>query len=189
MCRFYVSEAVETAGTGARRASPRRAPSVRSFKRANDPHDLMDVFVYGTLTEPERVAAVLDSYVFVGSATLTGLRAVEGRFPTLAPGGETAGRLLRTDETAALDEYEGVDDGLYRRVSVPLDAPAGYPDRAALYVGDPDRLGAEATWPAPTGPDGSAGPNDGPAGPDDGFAGRVAAYLERTDVRVRLTPE
>jgi len=55
----------------------------------------MDVFVYGTLTEPERVAEVLDSYVYVGPATLFGLHLVEGRYPTLAPGGETGGRLLR----------------------------------------------------------------------------------------------
>jgi gamma-glutamylcyclotransferase (GGCT)/AIG2-like uncharacterized protein YtfP len=142
----------------------------------------MDVFVYGTLTEPERVAAVLDSYVFVGPATLTGLRVVEGRFPTLAPGGEAAGRLLRTDETAALDAYEGVDDGLYHRVRVPLDAPGGHPDEATLYVGDPDRLDADATWPAPA-------PSEGAAALDDGFAGRLAAYLDRVDVRVRLTPE
>jgi len=37
----------------------------------------MDVFVYGTLTEPERVAEVLDSYVYVGPATLFGLHLVE----------------------------------------------------------------------------------------------------------------
>jgi gamma-glutamylcyclotransferase (GGCT)/AIG2-like uncharacterized protein YtfP len=137
----------------------------------------MDVFAYGTLTEPERVAEVLDSYVFVGPATLTGLRPVEGRYSTLAPGGETAGRLLRTDETAALDAYEGVADGPYHRVSVPLDAPDGHPDRAALYVGDPDRLDADATWP------------DDSVNPDRAFGERVAAYLERNDVRVRLTPE
>ncbi|WP_144799733.1 gamma-glutamylcyclotransferase family protein [Halorubrum depositum] len=136
----------------------------------------MDVFVYGTLTEPDRVAEVLDSFVFVGPATLTGLRLVEGRYPTLAPGGETAGRLLRTDETTALDEYEGVGEGLYIRENVPLDAPEGHPDRAAVYVGDPDRLDADATWP------------DGSSGPDGGFATRVEAYLERADVRVRLTP-
>jgi gamma-glutamylcyclotransferase (GGCT)/AIG2-like uncharacterized protein YtfP len=157
----------------------------------------MDVFVYGTLTEPERVGEVLDSYVFVGPATLTGLRLVEGRYPTLAPGGETAGRLLRTDETVALDEYEGVDDGLYLRASVPLDAPEGHPDRAAVYVGDPDRLDAEATWPEATRPEGTSPEATRPdairprisAGPDGGFAERVAAYLERVDVRVRLTPE
>ena len=137
----------------------------------------MDVFVYGILTEPERVAEVLDSFVFVGPATLTGLRLVEGRSPTLAPGGQTAGRLLRTDEVAALDEYEGVEDGLYLRENVPLDAPEGHPDRAAVYVGDPDRLDADATWP------------DDSANRDQGFAEGVEAYLERADVRVRLTPE
>ena len=142
----------------------------------------MDVFVYGTLTEPDRVAGVIDSFVFVGSATLTGLQLVEGRYPTLTPGGETAGRLLRTDETAALDEYERVDDGLYRRISVPLDAPADYPDEAAVYVGDPDRLGAEATWPEPSG-------SRGQSASEAAFAERVSSFLKRADVRVRLTPQ
>ncbi|WP_418284080.1 gamma-glutamylcyclotransferase family protein [Halorubrum sp. DTA46] len=155
----------------------------------------MDVFVYGTLTEPEQVAEVLDSFVFVGSATLTGLRPVEGRYPTLAPPGpddteiETAGRLLRTNEIAALDAYERVDDGLYHRVSVPLDAPteatganaaeakaadapADHPDEAAVYLGDPERLGAAATW-----------PGDGP------FGERVSAFLDEADVRVRVAPQ
>jgi gamma-glutamylcyclotransferase (GGCT)/AIG2-like uncharacterized protein YtfP len=131
----------------------------------------MDVFVYGTLTEPDRVAAVVDSYVFVGPATLDGLRLVEGRYPTLAPGGETAGRLLRTDAVDALDAYEGVDDGLYVREAVPLDAPSGYPETAAVYVGDPDRLDADATWPG--------------SGP---FAERVRRTLAARDVGVRLTP-
>ncbi|WP_424014075.1 gamma-glutamylcyclotransferase family protein [Halorubrum xinjiangense] len=131
----------------------------------------MDVFVYGTLTEPERVAEVLDSYVFVGPATLDGLRLVEGRYPTLAPGGETAGRLLRTDEVDALDAYEDVDGGLYVRETVPLDAPSEYPDATAVYVGDPDRLDADATWPG-----------------SGSFADRVRSVLDERDVRVRLTP-
>ena len=131
----------------------------------------MDVFVYGTLTEPDAVADVADSFVFVGPATLTGLRLVEGRYPTLAPGGETAGRLLRTEEVGALDAYEDVDGGLYVRETVPLDAPADYPETAAVYVGDPARLDADATW-----------PGDGP------FADRVRAVLDEREVRVRLTP-
>ncbi|EMA61383.1 gamma-glutamylcyclotransferase family protein [Halorubrum lipolyticum] len=147
----------------------------------------MDVFVYGTLTEPDRVAEVLDSYVYVGPATLFGLHLVEGRYPTLAPGGETAGRLLRTEESDALDEYEGVETGLYRRVAVPLDAPDGHPDEAAVYVGDPDRLDADAAWPG-EGDEGGTG-DVGDEGDDDrGFAARVDRYLERADVRVRLTP-
>ena len=156
----------------------------------------MDVFVYGTLTEPERVAEVLDSFVFVGSATLTGLRLVEGRYPTLAPGGETAGRLLRTEEIGALDEYERVNDGLYRRVSVPLDAPGEHPDEAAVYVGDPDRLDAAARWPPSFGAEmsskrsesGTQSGSGSGSGSTGGFGDRVSAYLERADVQVRLTP-
>jgi len=129
----------------------------------------MDVFVYGTLTEPEQVGDLLDSFVFVGPATLTGLRLVEGEYPTLAPGGETAGRLLRTDEIDALDEYERVDDDLYVRVAVPLDALEGHPPEATVYVGDPDRLGADATWPG-----------------EGSFRERVDAHLSTTDVAVRL---
>ncbi|WP_193309826.1 gamma-glutamylcyclotransferase [Halorubrum halophilum] len=140
----------------------------------------MDVFVYGTLTEPERAAEVLDSYVYVGSATLFGLHLVEGRYPTLAPGGETGGRLLRTDELAALDAYESVETGLYRRVSVPLDAPEGHPDEAAVYVGDPDRLDADATWP------GGADASDAGTAADLGFAARVDRYVDRAAVRVGL---
>lgn len=114
----------------------------------------MHVFVYGTLTEPEQVGRLVDSFVFVGPATLEGLHPVQGRYPTLAPGGQTPGRLLRTAEIAALDEYEGVDGGLYTRTQVPLVGAAesgedgGAADdeadrdsgHAAVYVGDPERL-------------------------------------------------
>jgi gamma-glutamylcyclotransferase (GGCT)/AIG2-like uncharacterized protein YtfP len=110
----------------------------------------MHVFVYGTLTDPGRVETVLDEYAFRGRATLQGLHRVEGRYPTLAPGGAVEGRVLETPEIAALDRYEGVEDGLYCRVSVPVtDAPAAPIDdtTVAVYVGDPDRLDAPADWP------------------------------------------
>jgi gamma-glutamylcyclotransferase (GGCT)/AIG2-like uncharacterized protein YtfP len=123
----------------------------------------MDVFVYGTLTNPDRVASVVDSYVFVGPATLHGLHLVDGRYPTLAPGGEAGGRLLRTDELDRLDAYERVDDGLYVRVSVPRTDDG----TVAVYVGDPDRLDADADW-----------PGDGP------FADRVRDYVSRRTVTV-----
>jgi gamma-glutamylcyclotransferase (GGCT)/AIG2-like uncharacterized protein YtfP len=143
----------------------------------------MDAFVYGTLTEPERAAEVLDSYVYVGSATLFGLHLVEGRYPTLAPGGETGGRLLRTDELDALDAYESVETGLYRRVSVPLDAPGSHPDEAVVYVGDPDRLDADATWPKGVAADSA---DTGTAATNFGFAAGVDRYVEREGVRARL---
>lgn len=132
----------------------------------------MDVFVYGTLTAPDRVAEVLDAYAFVGAARLEGLHAVEGRYPTLAPGGATGGRLLRTDDVGALDAYEGIDDGLYVRVSVPLVGGDDHPEEAAVYVGDPDRLDADAVWPG-TG----------------AFSESVRAYLRDHEVRVAVEPE
>ncbi|WP_248897754.1 gamma-glutamylcyclotransferase family protein [Haloplanus halobius] len=96
----------------------------------------MDVFAYGTLTQPDRVASVVDSFVFVGAAVLEGCHPVDGRYPTLAPGGETAGRLLRTDDIDALDAYEGIGQGLYVRVS----APRTDGGTAVVYVGDPAAL-------------------------------------------------
>jgi gamma-glutamylcyclotransferase (GGCT)/AIG2-like uncharacterized protein YtfP len=125
----------------------------------------MDVFVYGTLTAPRRVREVVDSFAFLGDAVCRGLGPVEGTYPTLAPGGETPGRLLRVADAdrAALDRYEGVSDGLYVRETVPRSDGGD----AAVYVGDPDRLGADATW-----------PGDGP------FPERVRRYLRGSEVVV-----
>lgn len=133
----------------------------------------MLVFVYGTLTDPDRAERALGhSPEFVGAATLAGCRRVDGEYPTLAPGGSCEGRLLRVDRPrlARLDAYEGVDRGLYARVSVPF-APG--PDAGTLgtvetYVGDPDRLDAPATWPG-----------------DGSLSERVEAYIEAEDVVVR----
>lgn len=129
----------------------------------------MDVFVYGTLTDPERARELLGSFVYVGAATLHGLHLVDGRYPTLAPGGKTAGRLLRTDEIDALDAYERVDEGLYVRIEVPLDGGERHPSEATVYVGDPDRLDAEATW-----------PGEGP------FEERVRSHLATAEVSVAV---
>lgn len=111
------------------------------------------VFVYGTLTNDEQVASLLDSYRFVGSATCVGLRRIDGRYPTLVPGDSVTGRLLETDEIERLDLYEGVDRGLYHRVSVSL-APSLAAtvsiSTASVYVGDPAALGLgspDQYWP------------------------------------------
>lgn len=130
----------------------------------------MDVFVYGTLTEPENVGGAVDSFAFLGPAVLSGLHPVKGQYPSLAPGGQTGGRLLRTDEIDALDAYEGVDEGLYVRVSVPV--AGGEPeeaDEAAVYVGNHERLGVveEVTWPG-----------------EGSLRERVERYVRENDVRV-----
>jgi gamma-glutamylcyclotransferase (GGCT)/AIG2-like uncharacterized protein YtfP len=100
----------------------------------------MDVFVYGTLTDRDRAATVLgpDGFVLLGPARIRGFHRVDGRYPTLAPGGSVDGRLLRTERIEPLDRYEGVASGLYVRVSIPCTERCGGP--VAVYVGDPGRL-------------------------------------------------
>jgi gamma-glutamylcyclotransferase (GGCT)/AIG2-like uncharacterized protein YtfP len=130
----------------------------------------MEVFVYGTLTDPAQAGTVLDSFEYAGGARLEGCRRVEGTYPTLAPGGSVDGRVLRTEEIDALDQYEGVDRSLYVRVPVPVADADGTPDSAstvAIYVGDPAALDAPADW-----------PGEGP------FRERVRRGLDSHDVRV-----
>jgi gamma-glutamylcyclotransferase (GGCT)/AIG2-like uncharacterized protein YtfP len=129
----------------------------------------MDVFVYGTLTDHATTGAILDEYEYRGAAELVGLHRVDGRYPTLAPGGTTAGRILATPEIAALDAYEGVDRGLYCRLPIPV-ADGG--DTVQLYVGDPAALNAPVDW-----------PGDGP------FSARVERFCDRNGVTVRRSTE
>jgi gamma-glutamylcyclotransferase (GGCT)/AIG2-like uncharacterized protein YtfP len=137
------------------------------------------VFVYGTLTEPTRVSELLTAYTFGPSAICHGLQRVDGRYPTLVPGGQVSGRLLSTTELDRLDRYEGVDRGLYCRLSVPLarsvtaadesaTESAFDVDTAAVYVGEPTGLGV----------DGVEWPGSGP------FAQRVDEYIDRENVRI-----
>lgn len=121
------------------------------------------VFVYGTLTDPDRAGAVLPDPTFIGRARLEGCHVERGRYPTLVPGGAAVGRLLTTGRLDLLDDYEAVEDGLYVRVSVPCSDDGG----VWTYVGAPDRLGVDAEWPG--------------SGP---FPDRVRRYVAETPVVV-----
>jgi gamma-glutamylcyclotransferase (GGCT)/AIG2-like uncharacterized protein YtfP len=123
----------------------------------------MEVFVYGTLTDPSTAGRVLERYEFRGAATVSGLHRVDGEYPTLAPGGTCEGRLLSTPEVATLDRYEGVDRGLYVRRSLSVDGGG----TVECYIGDPAPLGVADEW-SGTGP----------------FGDRVDRYLETSDVVV-----
>jgi gamma-glutamylcyclotransferase (GGCT)/AIG2-like uncharacterized protein YtfP len=125
----------------------------------------MDVFVYGTLTDPDTAAGLLDQFEYRGTATVRGLRRVDGRYPTLVPGGTVDGRLLSTPEQDALDAYEGVDRGLYYRCTIPR-AAAGSVD---CYVGDPAKLGVDVEWPG-----------------EGEFTDRVDAYVRTNGVVVSI---
>lgn len=138
------------------------------------------VFVYGTLTDPDRVSTLLNRYRLGPSAVCEGLQRVDGQYPTLAPGGQTDGRLIETPEMDALDSYEGLDRGLYCRVSVPLSTDdvrrlesLFAAETAELYVGNPRLLGVDDAikWPTP-----------------GGFEQQVTQYIESHPVRIRLYP-
>ncbi|MEA1930373.1 MAG: gamma-glutamylcyclotransferase family protein [Euryarchaeota archaeon] len=147
------------------------------------------VFVYGTLTDREQVSALLTEFTFGPSAVCHGLQRVDGRYPTLVPGGEVTGRLLSTPELDQLDRYEGVDRGLYCRVTVPLrsarssetnvldqndaDHSAFDVEAVAVYVGEPSKIGVEPDvgWPDA-----------------DSFTRSVRAYLETRPVRITAEP-
>jgi len=131
----------------------------------------MEYFVYGTLTDPAVASTVLDEFSYCGPATLEGLHRVDGAYPTLLPGGSTDGRLLVTDEVAALDRYEGVDRGLYVRVTVPC-TDGG---TVETYVGHPDRLDVPDECP-------DAAPEAG-RNPEASFEERVSEALEGVVVR------
>lgn len=122
----------------------------------------MECFVYGTLTDSDTATAVLDSFEYRRTATLVGLRRVDGEYPTLLPGGSVTGRILATDEVTALDRYEGVDRGLYVRVSI------AHEDGGTVetYVGNPALLGVTDEWPG-----------------DGAFDERVRASLDTVFVR------
>lgn len=124
----------------------------------------MEFFVYGTLTDSETAASLLDSFEFQESATLEGLHRVDGEYPTLLPGGSVTGRILETEEVATLDRYEGADRGLYVRVSIPREDG----ETVETYIGNPSRLGVSEEWPG-----------------DGEFERRVRTYLDESDVLVR----
>lgn len=133
----------------------------------------MLAFVYGTLTDPDRARAVLErDPEFAAPAVLDGCHRAEGAYPTLVPGGDCEGRLLRVErpDLHRLDAYEGVDRGLYTRVSVPFEGPVGDASAGTVetYVGAPDTLDAPGSWPG-----------------EGTLAERVQAYVENGGVVVR----
>lgn len=109
--------------------------------------DCFHLFVYGTLRDGGPAAELLLGAEPVGPAVVAGtLYDIEGRFPALvlAGGGRVHGELWRcpVELLKKLDEYEGVDEGLFRRIGVRVGEQACW-----TYVAGPKlaRLLAPAT--------------------------------------------
>lgn len=82
--------------------------------------DLEWLFVYGTLKSGGGMERLMSGCVRTGSATLHGSLYDVGRFPALVldGAGPVSGELWRCppETLRELDSYEGVHDGLFRRV-------------------------------------------------------------------------
>lgn len=89
------------------------------------------LFVYGTLKTGCRNHHHLAGQTFLGAArTVPGFRLFDlGGYPGIAARAEDAGGVIGevwevdADCLRKLDRFEGVDDGLYRREPIPLQAP------------------------------------------------------------------
>lgn len=100
----------------------------------------MDLFVYGTLMDPELVRRLTGRIFSRCPARLADFRRIEppGSYPYIVPcpGSTVEGVVLRNldDRTLrVLDEYEG---NLYLRTEVTADTAAG-PRRCVVYVARP----------------------------------------------------
>ena len=107
---------------------------------------ILPLFAYGTLTDPEFTGHLLEHPVDSEPALLVGFERVEipgFSYPTVveAPGEKVRGliyRSLSAEDYRRLDAYEGVAEGLYRRVAAEVIAGApdagAAPERASVYV-------------------------------------------------------
>lgn len=101
------------------------------------------LFVYGSLRRAERGAELLPGSTWVGRGTLHGtLYDIDGKYRALMLYGTTPvhGEIWRcpADLLLRLDEYEGVPEGLFRRIAQDVqEAESGAVYPCWLYVAGP----------------------------------------------------
>ena len=100
------------------------------------------LFVYGTLKPGERNAHLLSDGEWVGPATVGGvLYDIDGQHPTLLLYGSTpvSGMVCRCPVALLekLDQFEQIDDGLFRRVAVTAQMEDGTEQACWTYVAGP----------------------------------------------------
>lgn len=112
------------------------------------------IFVYGTLREAAQSAQLLDDCERIGPANVTGMLFDAGAYPALilAGRGRVHGELWRCppDAVARLDDYEGTDVGLFRRVGLRVDGHACWAYVAGPALAPrltPDRRIESGVWP------------------------------------------
>ncbi|MFW6079366.1 MAG: gamma-glutamylcyclotransferase family protein [Gemmatimonadota bacterium] len=112
------------------------------------------IFVYGTLRDGEHAGRLLHDCERLGAAQVTGMLFDAGAFPAmiLAGRGRVHGELWRCppDAVARLDDYEGTDVGLFRRVGLRVDGVPCWTYVAGPALASrltPDRRIESGAWP------------------------------------------
>lgn len=99
------------------------------------------LFVYGTLRSNAAGASLLASGVQTGAGTVGGVLYDIGTYPALILYGSSPVRgevwRLPASSLSALDEYEGVAEGLFRRVGVEVQMDDGSVCGCWIYVAGP----------------------------------------------------
>lgn len=106
----------------------------------------MRYFAYGANMDRGHMSRTAPGAVLLGHAVLDGYRVVIGKagYGTVVPGGDTVvhgilWRLTERDEEA-LDDFEGIAQGLYRKDVVAVRTAAGV-EQAMVYLATDDRPG------------------------------------------------
>jgi gamma-glutamylcyclotransferase (GGCT)/AIG2-like uncharacterized protein YtfP len=123
-----------------------------------------NLFVYGTLRAGGASAGLLAACDHLGAGTVHGtLYDVDGRFPALLRYGTDTvqGEIWRcpSELLLTLDSYEGISEGLFRRIADDVTTPSGDVVPCWLYAAGPalsrkltpDRRISGGVWHAPAG--------------------------------------
>ncbi len=118
------------------------------------------LFAYGTLRATEPVPAIIQGCVPIGTGSVPGtLYDIDGEYPALMLYGETRinGTVWRCPVTllGRLDEYEAVDDGLFRRAATAVKMDDASEQPCWIYLAGPrlarlltpDARMADGVWP------------------------------------------
>lgn len=105
-------------------------------------HDSFHLFVYGTLRSQGVANPLLADCTRMGEATVGGvLYDIDGEFPALVPYGTAriAGEVWRcpAETLPDLDAYEGVQQGLFRRIGVHVRMHSSDEVGCWIYVAGP----------------------------------------------------
>lgn len=119
--------------------------------------ELDKLFVYGTLMEGQAQAGLLGAASRVPGTVRGALWALPAGYPALGPGdGTVHGELVELRDPALLtllDRYEGVDEGLYRRVRIEVRASLRLQLAWVYLMANPQRRGGrrlpQGRWRAP----------------------------------------